>query len=428
MKVKIHTLGCKVNQYESQVMLERLTATGYETAERDSEADILVVNSCTVTGEADRKTGQLIRKLRRANPECVLILTGCVPQAFPEISEKLPEADIILGNSNRAVIADCIGEFLSCHRRIVKIEAHSNEYHNENGISKFNWRTRVIMKIEDGCNRFCSYCIIPYARGRVRSRAISDIKAETEKLAGSFKEVVLVGINLSAYGQDLGLTLCDAVDAVAESAEIKRIRLGSLECDLLTDEVLEKLSRQDKLCPHFHLSLQSGCDSTLKRMNRKYDTAFFRNICAKIRESFPNAALTTDVMVGFPGESEEEFSSSMDFVREIGFSRIHVFAYSKRPGTKAADLPLQVTREVKDRRSREMIQLGDELSRAFLESLVGSRCTVLIESERAEGVYAGYSENYIEVVLKGDFSVGDMVTAEITGTDGQQCTGVRAAG
>ncbi len=396
MKVKFITLGCKVNQYESEAMLELLLQGGFQEAEAHEEADVVVVNSCTVTATGDQKARQALRRAKKQNPGAVAVLTGCWPQAFPEKAAEFQEADIVLGTKNRAGLLPHILSYLSHKQRIVDIAPHENgEKFEAMQVSSFHGRTRAFLKIEDGCNRFCSYCIIPYARGRVRSKPLSDIRAEVKSLAeNGYREVVLTGINLPAYGQELGLHLCDAVEAACEEPEIRRVRLGSLEPEQLTEEVIARFQRQEKLCPQFHLSLQSGCDETLRRMNRHYTAEEYRRIVENLRAAFPGCAITTDVMVGFAGETEEEFRASLEFVKEISFAKVHVFAYSRRPGTKAYDAPDQVPERVKEERSRQMISVTLASQQDFLKAQVGKTEEVLFEQAADRNVYEGYTRNY----------------------------------
>lgn len=426
MKVSITTLGCKVNQYESQAMLELLQNAGFTLAQEPQEADVVLINSCTVTAQSDQKVRQAMHRARRKNPGCAIVLTGCMPQAFPDVASRFEEADIILGNSNRAALLPSIMTYLGNHQRIVNIEPYLGKDNFEKmQVRSFGGRTRAFLKIEDGCNRFCSYCIIPYARGRVRSKPLSDLKEEVAALSkAGYKEVVLVGINLSAYGQDLGLHLCDAVEAACAADGISRVRLGSLEPEQMEKHVIERLARQKKLCPQFHLSLQSGCDATLRRMNRHYDTALYGKIVNNLRASFENAAITTDIMVGFPGETQEEFTDSLAFAEKIGFSKVHVFAYSRRPGTRAAEAPGQLTNAVKEQRSREMIALTTKTRRAFLQAQVGLTEAILFESTVHGGMLEGYTMNYTPVRVKADKSLcGKLCTVRITGVLDDCCTG-----
>ena len=418
MKVAFYTLGCKVNQYETKAMRRLLEAEGYDTTEYtpgDAVADVLVVNSCTVTGESDRKLRQLLRRCRRQSPDAVLVLTGCMPQAQPDTAAALDEADIVLGNAARRELPAQLADYFTHHRRIVHIPAHTKEYEPLE-IDAFPGRTRAYVKIQDGCNRFCSYCIIPYARGRVRSRDPEDIRRELSRLASlGYKEVVLVGINLTAYGQDTGRSIADAVEAACAVEGIERVRLGSLEPDYMDAATLDRLEQQPKLCPQFHLALQSGCDATLRRMNRHYTTAEYAALCADLRRRFPGCALTTDVMVGFPGETPEEFADSCRFVRSVGFARVHVFAYSRRPGTVADRLPGQVDNGEKARRSREMIALCAASAAAYADSYVGRTLPVLLETEAPDGTVTGHTDTYLAVQVTTCRKSGDLIPVRITG-------------
>lgn len=420
MLVAFHTLGCKVNQYETQAMRRQLESAGYETAELtpDTVADALVINSCTVTAESDRKLRQFLRRCRRQLPQGILILTGCMPQAYPEMASALGEADIVLGNAARNDLLSHLENYLTHRQRIVDIPPHTATYEPLE-IDAFQGRTRAFIKIQDGCNRFCSYCIIPYARGRVRSRRPEDIRSELERLAANgYKEAVLVGINLTAYGQDNGLTIADAVEAACSVDGIERVRLGSLEPDFITDETIAQMKAQPKLCPQFHLALQSGCDATLKRMNRHYTTAEYADLCRRLREHFPNCAITTDIMVGFPGETEEEFEASCRFAEEISFSRVHVFAYSRRPGTVADRLPNQVDAAEKTRRSKKMISLCQSSADAYSDQYVGTAVPVLLETPHPDGTVDGHTDTYVSVRVRTDKDSGEMITARICSRKG----------
>ena len=414
MKAGIATLGCKVNQYESQVMMENLLSHGFEQAEEGQQADVFIINSCTVTATGDKKVRQTVRRARRENPDAVIILTGCMPQAFPEECQAIEEADIIIGNSNRAELPGYIESFMRNHQRIIDIQPHGRTYGVECSVSGMNERTRAYIKIEDGCNRFCTYCIIPYARGRVRSRSIEDIREESLRIGKKYREVVLVGINLSAYGSDIGTDLLEAVRAAASADGIERVRLGSLEPDLTPDALIEGLAEIPEFCPQFHLAIQSGCDETLKRMNRHYDVAQFRHVCEKIRSVFDNPSITTDIMVGFAGETEEEFAESVGFAKEIGFARSHVFAYSRRKGTRADTFPEQVDEHVKSLRSEEMIRATADSAAEFLHSQLGRKVKILAEREVAPGVFEGYTENYTPARIPGEGLNGRIIPATVT--------------
>lgn len=427
MNAYFHTLGCKVNQYETQAMRRHMEEYGFVTDEftpgqPDIGDAVLVINSCTVTGESDRKLRQLLRRCRREHSQAVLVLTGCMPQAFPDIAESFPEPDIILGNAKRRELPDKVQQFLAYRARVVDITPHGTEF-EKLSIKEFQGRTRAFLKIEDGCNRFCSYCIIPYARGRVRSKPLLELEQEVQCLAKQgYTEIVLVGINLTAYGQDLGLSICDAVERTCSVEGIHRVRLGSIEPDHLTDEVIDRLSACDKLCPQFHLALQSGCDATLRRMNRHYTTVEYRALCEKLRVRFPNAALTTDIMVGFPGETEQEFSESLAFAKEIGFSRIHCFAYSKRAGTPAAKAVGQVSNAEKARRNRLMIAMGERCAQQYAETMVSTEVNVLLETARDDGRFEGYTDTYVPVIVSGG-TEGTLCRVHITKQENGVCYG-----
>lgn len=400
MNVTFHTLGCKVNQYETQVMRELFIKNGY-TDDKNKDFDVVVINSCSVTAESDRKTRQIVRKYRKDYPNAIIVLTGCMVQAFPEISKNLSEADIVLGNKDFSRIVDLVNEFKITNKRIFLFDEHKNgEKYNTLSATDFNERTRAYMKIEDGCDRFCSYCIIPYSRGRVRSRSLQSIKNEAETLASKgFLEIVLVGINLSAFGKNEDFNICDAVDAVSSVDKIKRVRLSSLEPDHITDEMLLSLKSQPKFCPQFHLSLQSGCDETLKRMNRKYDTAFYTDLVKRIRKIFDSPSITTDIMVGFAGETEEEFNKSLAFVEKTKFARAHIFPYSRRTGTVAAALNNQVSNEEKKHRAKLMAEISEKNEKEFISSQVGKVFPVLFETPEGNTA-TGYTDNYIRVKVE----------------------------
>ena len=406
MDFNILTLGCKVNQYESQAMREDLLRHGYVPSKDKEHADITIINSCTVTSVSDAKNRKLIHRVRRENPEGIVVLTGCMPQAFPEEMERFTECDIILGNKERAKLIPAIEHFCVERNRLLDIPVHQNQgaLFESMTVSAFSEHTRAFIKIEDGCNRFCSYCIIPYARGRVRSKPLAELKAEIEVLASrGYREVVLVGINLSAYGQGEDFDLADAVEAACAVEGIARVRLGSLEPEQMTEPLIARLAAQPKFCPQFHLSLQSGCNRTLKAMNRHYDSAEYMAIVDRLRAAFDNASVTTDVMVGFAGETGEDFQASLNFVKSVGFAKVHVFPYSQRKGTRAADAPDQVEPAEKERRAKVMGDLVEQSRRDFLTSQVGLTEEVLFERLR-RGCLEGYTKNYTPVRVISDDS------------------------
>lgn len=426
MNFYIHTLGCKVNQYESEIMRENLCKSGFEYTPAHTNADIVIINSCTVTSASDSKAVKLMHRIRRENPQCVLVITGCMSQAFPN-DERLIEADIVLGNRSRSIIVPSIQQYLTDRVRIVNVPEHQKDDKFESmSINQFTERTRAFVKIEDGCNRFCSYCIIPYARGRVRSKPIDELKSELEQLGEKgFKEVVLVGINLSAYGQEFGLDLADAVETACSVDGIERIRLGSLEPERMDKPTIARLSKQPKLCPQFHLSLQSGCNATLKRMNRHYSAEDYYEIVSNLREAFDNCAITTDIMVGFAGETEEEFTQSLDFAQKVGFAKVHTFAYSRRPGTVADKAENQVDENTKNVRSRKMIELTSRTMAEFLENQVGKVEPVLFERRRNNGMFEGNTMNYTVVEVETDEELSNKIrNVRIVSTDGTKCFGV----
>lgn len=429
MKFSVITLGCKVNQYESQVMLDSMSCAGYDYVSDYKQADIVIVNSCTVTSVSDSKALKLMRRIKRENPDSVTVLTGCMPQAFPEELKNFESADIIMGNKCRNDLIPLISEYLEKGERLIKIEPHNDDVKFEQmQVNSFNERTRAFVKIEDGCNRFCAYCIIPYARGRVRSKPLDELKSELEILAKKgYREVVLVGINLSAYGNDLGgINLADAIEAACEIEGIDRVRLGSLEPERMDEDTIIRLSKQGKLCPQFHLSLQSGCDRTLRRMNRHYNSDEYMIIVNNLRKHFDNCAITTDVMVGFPGEDEEEFEQSLDFVKKVGFSKVHTFSYSRRPGTVADRAKNQVEKSDKDKRSAIMIKETTKLHNSFLEEQLGRVEKVLFETRRPDGLFEGYTMNYTQVYIESDEDLENQVLdIKLTKVMGEGCFGVQ---
>lgn len=400
MYIHFITFGCKVNTYETAAMAEEFRKEGFLITENPLEADVFVVNSCTVTSESDSKLRQTLRRLRREHPRSIIALTGCYPQAFPD-DAKNEDADIITGTKDKAALIKAVKDFLSDRVPFFGVVPHlPHEDFEKMSISGVEGHTRAFMKIQDGCNSFCTYCIIPYSRGRIRSRALSDIREEAQRLAANgYKEIVLVGINPAFYGADLGLKLTDAVRAVCSVDGIERVRLGSLEPERMTDDILEGLSREPKFCPSFHLSLQSGCEKTLRAMNRHYTPNEYEELVGKIRSIFPDCGITADVMVGFPGETEQDHLESLEFVKRIGFSDIHVFPYSRRKGTKADLMEGQVPPEIKKQRAREMALVGEESRQKFLQSLVGKEFPVLFEREKSDGIHHGYAPNYTNIKI-----------------------------
>ncbi len=422
MNVLFHTLGCKVNQYETEAIKEMFLNNGHVSNEQIT-ADAVIINSCTVTAESDRKTRQILSRFRRNYPNAVIVLTGCMVQAFPEKSKELEHADIVIGNKNIKKIVTLTENYVK--DKIFDYEEHKNkDPYITPAISDFDERTRAYIKIEDGCDRFCSYCIIPYARGRVRSRKLDDIKSEATRLAQKgYKEVVLVGINLSAYGKGEDINICDAVETVCSVDGIKRVRLGSLEPDHITDDMLKRLSVLNKFCPQFHLSLQSGCSETLGRMNRHYDSNFYLDLVNRIRSVFPDAAITTDVMVGFAGETEQEFATSADFVKQVGFAKCHIFVYSRRTGTVAAALKNQVEKSEKLKRSKIMHSVAETSEKEFLSTQIGKVFPVLFETG-CDSFATGFTPNYTKVLVKTDnYHTGEILDVKLTKAENDFCYG-----
>lgn len=423
MRAKIITLGCKVNQFESQAMLRELAENGYQIVNEDEQADISIINSCAVTKVSEQKAVKLIHRLRRENPDGTIVLTGCMAQAFPDSGEKLPEADIILGNKRRRDLIPVINEYLGKKTQLTSVEEYCrSDPYEDLFVDDFMNRTRAFLKIEDGCNRFCSYCIIPYARGRVRSCSLQYIRDEIKAFAANgYKEIVIIGINLSSYGSDNGLKFSDAIAAACESADV-RIRLGSLEPESMDSETLKILAGYKNFCPQFHLALQSGCNETLKRMNRHYTVEEYSEIVQNIRSIFDNPSITTDVMVGFAGETDEEFESSLRFVEKTGFARVHIFPYSRRAGTAADRAGGHLSPEIKKERAARMAQIASKSMQDFLCSQIGRTEQVLIEARSKNGMYEGYTMNYTPVfVSTDDSSIGRILNVRITCAQGDRC-------
>ena len=423
MKFLIFTQGCKVNHCDSDNISQNMIKCGHLPVKDGEKPDIIIVNSCTVTQTSDKKGARILSKMRKEFPNAVIVLTGCYPQAFPDEAGKNKNADIIVGNAAKEDIPQLVEEFLIKGKTVCEIKEHGRLF-EESGEFAHSDNTRAYIKIEDGCNRFCSYCIIPYARGRVRSKSLERIAAEA-RFHGEdgHKEIVLTGINLSCYGSDMGLTLYDAVKTAADEPLIERVRLSSLEPELLDKEMIKKLSTVEKLCPHFHLSLQSGCSQTLKRMNRHYNAEEYKGIVDNLRKAFPDCGITTDVMVGFAGETEEEFESSLEFVKSIGFAKVHVFTYSVRLGTAAAKMENQVSDEIKEKRYRIMSDVAENSRHNFWKNSVGSVHKVLIERRTSPDFINGYTGNYIPVrIYGGTAKRHDIITVKITDVKEEFCT------
>ena len=406
-----YTLGCKVNQYETEAMSEIFSKNGYKIADFNEVCDVYVINTCTVTSIGDRKSRQMIRRAKHLNPNSIVAVVGCYSQVSPDEVAKIEGVNIILGTKDRKNLCEIADKMLAekeNQKKVTDVEnALKNREYEELEIKEYAEKTRAFVKIEDGCNEFCTYCIIPFARGPVRSRKLENIVKEVEFLAQKgFCEVVLTGIHLASYGKDLkNVSLSDVICAAAEVPGISRIRLGSLEPRILTEEFIQKIAGTKKVCNHFHISLQSGCDETLKRMNRKYTTAEYENSVKLLRRYFDNPAIATDIMVGFPGETDEEFEKSLAFMEKIAFADAHVFSYSNRKGTKADVMENQIDPKVKEVRHKAMESTVARLKNEYLESMAGKNLSVLFEQEISDGVYEGTAENYAKVIMKSDTDI-----------------------
>ena len=431
MNIYYYTFGCKVNQYETENIRQLMENNGFNSINDFHQADIAIINTCTVTSRSDLKCRQLLHKIKRERTDCIIVLTGCFPQAFAEEAESMTECDIIAGASNKSKIPQYIDEYLAHRQRIVIIPPHTKGEKFEQMSNKQNsGKTRAYMKIQDGCNQYCTYCIIPYARGHIRSKSLVDIKNETINLVDAgHKEIVVVGINLCCYGKDFNdnTRLVDAVELICNAAENCRIRLGSIEPEMISNEDIERLSKLTNFCPQFHLSLQSGCDKTLKAMNRKYTCEEYKELCNRLREKFPECAITTDVMVGFSGETDDDFKESLEFVENIGFSKVHIFPYSERKGTVAAKRNDQVPKHIKEQRANIMAIACDKQRKIFLESMVGKTFPVLFEKENSPDFHQGYTANYTLVKTPRtdiNFSLRkQMINVKITKAEKDFCLG-----
>ena len=413
----IITLGCKVNQYESEAVEELFINEGFEKS--DKNADVYVINTCTVTNMSDRKSRQMISKARKDNPDAVIAVMGCYSQVKPEEVAKIEGVDIILGSRNKEEVVNICKDTLHNKGVIDKtISTSESQSIEELQISNQESMTRAYMKIQDGCNMYCSYCLIPYARGNIASRDLESIIDEAKRLASNnYKEIILTGIHVASYGKDIDndISLIDVIEAVSKVSGIERIRLSSMEPRHITDEFLERMKNTKKACDHFHLSLQSGSDDILKAMNRKYDTTIYKQKVDLIRKYFPNAGITTDIIVGFPGESEDNHKQTLEFVKDIKFSKTHLFKYSKRDGTRAAAFKNQVDGNTKKKRLKELEEIENINRENFLKNQIGNKLSVLFEAKSdIEGYKSGYSTNYLRVNVKGDIADNEIKDCLIT--------------
>lgn len=421
-RAALHNLGCKVNAYETEAMQQILEKAGYEIVPFQEQADVYVINTCSVTNMADRKSRQMIHRARKQNPDAVIVAAGCYVQTAGERQEEDETIDIVIGNNKKHELAERLEEFFEKHekaRAMIDINAPKEGY-EELSLSRTAEHTRAFIKVQDGCNQFCTYCIIPYARGRVRSRKPADVLGEIQRLAeNGYQEVVLTGIHLSSYGIDIEDDLLHLIEQVHEIEGIQRIRLGSLEPKIVTEEFAKRLSELEKICPHFHLSLQSGCDATLERMNRKYTTEEYAKSCGYLRKYFRQPAITTDVIVGFPGETEEEFVVTKQYLEKIHFYEMHIFKYSKRQGTKAAKMSDQIDEQIKTKRSNELLALEKNMSKEFRDAHIGKEDEALLEEQvQIDGVdyYVGFTKEYVKVAVRSEKDLSNcMVRGRIEG-------------
>ncbi len=422
-KAALHNLGCKVNAYETEAMQHLLEEAGYEIVPFTQKADVYVINTCSVTNMADRKSRQMLHKAKKNNPDSIVVAAGCYVQTSEKEVLNDLSVDIVIGNDRKHDLVRLLEEYSldSVNETVDDINDGKHDF-EELFIDQTKEHTRAFIKVQDGCNQFCSYCIIPYARGRVRSRRFENVIAEVERLAANgFKEVVLTGIHLSSYGVDFeeATGLLELIQAVNAVKGIERIRLGSLEPKIVTEHFASELSKLDKICPHFHLSLQSGCDATLKRMNRKYTTKEYERGCELLRKYFVHPAITTDVIVGFPGETEEEFEQTKAYLKHIHFYEMHIFKYSKRKGTRAAVMPDQIDEQIKAARSEKLIALGHDMSKEFRKFYIGKNEEVLFEEKAVIGdkeYFVGYTKEYVKVAKKTDENLeNQIVSGRISG-------------
>ena len=421
----ITALGCKVNQYEAQAVETLLREQGLSPAAENEQADLIVVNTCAVTAEGGRKSRQTIRKLQQRYPDAVTAVCGCWSQLSPEDAAEIG-ADVIHGSGDKhAFVEDALAALRERKQHVHVDDPFSRRVFEPLPSGAVDGRTRAMLKIQDGCVNFCTYCVIPYTRGRLRSLPLDEIRSEAAKLSSEgYRELVLTGIEIASYGVDLPgkPDLADAVLAAHIGGPKLRLRLGSLEPTVVTEDFCRRIAACGAVCDHFHLSLQSGCDRTLSRMNRKYDTAHFREVCARLRDAFPGCALTADLITGFPGETETDHAATLAFLREIGFSQVHVFPYSRRPGTKADAMPEQLSHKVKNARAHEAQAVADETRQAFLRAQIGRVLSVQFETER-DGLWVGHAENYCTVAAPGDALHAVVRNVQITEVDGETLVG-----
>jgi len=430
MKVAFTTLGCRVNQYESEAMAEKFIREGYEVVSFDEVSDVYVINTCTVTNMGDKKSRQMISRARRLNPEAIIVVVGCYSQIAPEEVSKIEGVNVVLGTRNKGDIVYWANRAREENRQIIEVnDVLKNKVFEDLKIEEYQDRTRAFVKIQDGCNRFCSYCLIPFARGAVCSKAPEKVIEEVKELAANgFKEIILSGIHIASYGVDFKerVTLVDILEEVDKIDGIERVRIGSIDPTFFTTGVIERLVSLRKLCPHFHLSLQSGSNATLERMNRHYTAEDYKKNVEDLRRNIKDVNITTDIIVGFPGETEEEFNETFSFLKGIKLTKMHIFKYSPRKGTKASEMKPVVESKIKEERSNKLIKLGEQLEQEYMRSFLGRSMDVLFEEacSHREGFYEGYTPNYMKVVAKSAEDIkGMIVTTKLLNVEGEVILG-----
>ena len=426
-KIAFYTLGCKVNQYETNGMIQKFIDNGYQIVEFNDVADIYIVNTCTVTNIADKKSRQILRRAKEINPNSIIVAVGCYVQVAKKEVEKIEEIDLCLGTNEKKDIVKYIEDFLENTKKPEIDDVFQNKEYGDFGNVTYTEKIRAVIKVQDGCDRFCTYCLIPYARGRVRSREPQSVINEIQQISKQgIKEVIITGIHVASYGKDFknGYKLIDLLEDINKIEGIERIRLGSIEPLLIDDEFMKRLIKLEKICHHFHLSLQSGCDETLSRMNRRYTTSQFEEIVIKLRNAYPDVIFTTDIIVGFPGETDEEFEKTYEFLKKIKFYKMHVFKYSIRTGTKAEKMENQIPNSIKEIRSKRLIDLSDENQKDFNKSYIGKIVEVLVEEEE-EGFFKGHTSNYMMVKFKSNEDVvNEIVKVKILDCDKNNIFGI----
>lgn len=431
MKVALYTLGCRVNSYESEAMAEKFIKEGYEVVSFDEFSDVYVINTCTVTNMGDKKSRQMIGRARRHNPEAIIAVVGCYSQIASDEIAQIEGVDVVLGSRNKGDIVYWVNRAREESKQVVEVkDVLKNNKFEQLAINEYQDKTRAFLKIQDGCNRFCSYCLIPFARGGVCSKEPEKILKEVKELSkNGFKEIILSGVNTASYGVDLegNWDLVKILEEINKIEGIERIRIGSIDPTFFTEGVIERICNLEKMCPHFHLSLQSGCDATIRRMNRKYTAQEYKDVVENLRKYMKDVSITTDIIVGFPGESNVEFEATYEFLKGIKLSKMHIFKYSKRTGTKAAEMPFQVDGLIKEERSKKLIELNNALEVEFMEKFLGREMRVLYEEAISgkENTYVGYTENYIKVITESDENLeGKIVPTKLAAVKQENMVGI----